>query len=135
MTSIYEFKKRDIITRVVSSLPLGHDKKTGMPHVDRSYIGNKMLYVGIANGKIYLQRLDSLPRKLFGDSLVGLPLDIFEEGWDYYIDPKTLLDDVEGDINISKEELEIKLKRAIDIEDYNKASIFHKMLKNLDEKQ
>ena len=90
MKSIYEFKKGDIITRVEPSAPLGKGGFFGDEGFqDRSYIGERYILAGIANGCVYLKRTDEIENKIFGDRLIDLPLDIFENGWNYWIDPQT----------------------------------------------
>jgi len=96
MKTIYDFKKGDKITRVQPAKPylavingLFGQEKDGVR--DRSYIGEKLIFVGIANGRIYCQRTDSFSLSIFGDKLLDLALDIWDEGWDLFIDPKKLL--------------------------------------------
>lgn len=84
MKTIYDFKKGDEIVRVQSAKPYS----TGLR--DRSYMGEKLIFIGIANGQIYCQRTDALSLKIFGDKTLGLSLDLWDEGWDLFIDPKTL---------------------------------------------
>lgn len=118
MKNIYEFKKGDEIVRVEASKPVGHTVMNPEGHRDRSYIGNKMIFVGIANGCIYLQRT-GVDAKIFPDKLAELPLDLFEDGWDLYIDPAKLLEDVDSVIPL--EALERALGLAVDKEDYEAA--------------
>jgi len=130
MKTIYDFKKGDAIVRTIpakeySPARMGIFGMDGGVR-DRSYIGQKMIFVGIANGMIYLQRTTEFELKIFGDKLVDLSLDIWDEGWDYFIDPLTL---IEGNESIfDKSTLEQKIKDAIANEDYELAEkLKHKL--------
>jgi hypothetical protein len=90
---------------------------------DRSYLGEKLIFVGIANGQIYLKRTDYLSLQLFGDKLVDLPLDLWDDGWDIWVDPVELLDNI-----ISSETLLEKLDKALKDEDYELADKIKKLL-------
>tara|TARA_A100001037_G_C15030545_1_gene580692 strand:- start:181 stop:561 length:381 start_codon:yes stop_codon:yes gene_type:complete len=118
MRSVYEFKKGDEVVRVTPSKPIVtlNDEIR-----DRSYIGQKMIFVGIANGQVYLERADEFSKKVFKDELVDLPLDIFDEGWDYYVDPKKLYDAI-----IPIKSLKLALESAIKREDYEMAEKLRK---------
>ena len=52
MKSIYEFKKGDIITRVSPAKSLGRSIFNPEGVGDRSYQGDKLIFVGVANGCI-----------------------------------------------------------------------------------
>lgn len=73
---IYEFVRNDEIVRT-------RPAKFG----DRSYIGDKLIFLGIANGCIYCKRTDPLDIAILGDKPLSLPLDAWENDWDYYFDP------------------------------------------------
>jgi hypothetical protein len=66
--NIRQFKRGDYIVRVIPS-------ETG----DRSYIGEKMQFLGVANGVIHLQAFDSILK-----GRKKLELDWWSDGWDYY---------------------------------------------------
>jgi len=120
MKSIYDFKKGDEIVRVQPAKPYSpglYETEGGFR--DRSYMGTKLIFMGIANGQIYLQPTDSFSLHVFGDKLIDLALDIWDEGWDLYIDPQKLFDGVEPSIGNSI--IEEQLKRAIANEDYELA--------------
>jgi hypothetical protein len=69
---------------------------------------------------------------IFGkDKIFNLPLDVFEEGWDYFVDPKTFLEDNQPIQNLSKEQLQSQLQKALSEENYEKASDIEKQLKTL----
>jgi hypothetical protein len=121
MKTIYEFKKGDEIVRIIPAKPL--IDIMGKEMRDRSYLGEKMIFVGIANGQIYIKRTDHLSLQLFGDKLVDLPLDLWDEGWGYWVDPETLLENI-----ISDETLEKKLNKALLEEDYELANKIKKLL-------
>jgi len=151
--SIYEFKRGDLITRIEPSKPLpGFD---GEDFKDRAYIGTPLKFLGIANGCVYVERYkkpnhqegeDELPiigsffKMMVGEAgPINLPLDIWSDGWSYYIDPYTLsreLDDKFQDLaddepHASLEELERQLKEALKREDYLRADKLQKMINNL----
>ena len=121
MKTIYEFKKGDEIVRIIPAKPL--IDIMGKEMRDRSYLGEKMIFAGIANGQIYIKRTDYLSIQLFGDKLVDLPLDLWDEGWGYWVDPETLLENI-----ISDETLEKKLNKALSEEDYELANKIKKLL-------
>jgi|19_taG_2_1085344.scaffolds.fasta_scaffold00745_12 hypothetical protein len=123
--SIYDFKKGDEVVRTQASKPVGYTVMNPEGHRDRSYIGNKMIFVGIANGCIYLQRT-GIEAKMFPDKLVDLPLDLFDEGWDLYIDPEKLLEEV--DSIIPMEALQRALHLALQKEDYEAAENLKKRI-------
>ena len=70
MKSIYEFKKGDIVTRVAPAKSLGKSLFNPEGQGDRSYQGDKLIFVGIANGCIYLKRTDILELRIFGNKLI-----------------------------------------------------------------
>ena len=116
--SILDIKKGAIVTRVASSKPY----PSGVTY--RSYMGDKLKFIGVANSQIYFQSLEKHMINTFGaDKVFGVPLDIWELGWDYYIDPTSLLDSLED-----RATLEIKLQRALDAEDYILAEKLKKQL-------
>jgi hypothetical protein len=134
---ITEFKKGDIITRIESSIAIfgGGLNFLGMNtslSSDRSYMGEELKFLGIANNQIYFQSLDSLTNMIFGkDKIFNLPIDAFEEGWDYFVDPKTFLEDNQPIESLSKEQLQSQLQKALSEENYEKASDIEKQLKTL----
>lgn len=77
-------------------------------------MGDKLKFIGIANNRIYFQNLTPISIIIFGvDRIFDVPLDLFEFGWDYYIDPLTLLDSLED-----KSTLQMRLDKALEEEDY-----------------
>lgn len=139
--SIYEFKKGDTVTRIKPSKSI-----PGLADItDRSFIGQKLRFLGIANGCVYVELAteeemdDGIPdigrffKMLSGKSgPINLPLDIWEEGWSYYIDPYSI-----GNItsyNLSEKELNKKIKDAIEEEDYTLADKLKRQLNDLKNK-
>lgn len=122
MGSIYDFNKGDEVVRVEPSKVIGSGGFHPKGQRDRSYIGDKLIFVGIANGCAYLKRT-GIKAKIFGDDLLDLPLDIYDEGWDYYIDPQTLVDDI-----IPLHSLERALMLALEKEDYEAAANIQKRI-------
>ena len=123
MKTIYDFKKGDEVVRVIPAKPYS-EKRIGIFGEeagirDRSYMGEKLIFVGIANGQIYLQRTDPCKLTLLGDELIDLPLDVWDEGWDLYFDPQKLLEGLEPKFDASN--LEEQIKKAIENEDYELA--------------
>ena len=110
MKSIYQFKKDDIITRIEPSKPLpiiGMFGDINGHNCDRSHLGVKLIFIGIANSRIYLQRsdkdkcidveiIDSVITETETNDvkLLDLPLDIFDDGWDFYFDPMNFFNDI-----------------------------------------
>ncbi len=121
MKTIYEFKKGDEIVRVENAKPI---QEGGIR--DRSYVGEKMIFAGIANGVIYLKPTTIISTFLAGkEKLMDLPLDTWDEGWDYWVDPNTLLDNI-----LDEKQIKSKLSEALDEENYELADKLQKMLKN-----
>ena len=133
--SIYEFKKGDIITRVAPSKSLGKSIFNPEGVGDRSYQGDKLIFVGVANGCIYLKRTDKIELKMFGDKLMDLPLDIFRDGWDYWIDPNSLLEDIDETIFVSTDGLQEAINIAIAEENYEAAEKLKRLIKNNEKKK
>jgi hypothetical protein len=83
--NITEFKRDDIIVRT------GPSKDYGNGHTDRSYIGERAVFVSIANGCIYV-RINSIG---LGERLVDLAVDVWDEDWQYWVDPVTLIQETQ----------------------------------------
>ena len=133
--SIYEFKKGDIITRASPSKSMGISILNPEGVGDRSYQGEKLIFIGIANGCIYLKRTNELELKIFGDKLMDLELDIFSEGWDYYIDPNSLLEDADETIFVSTDGLQEAIDKAVTEENYEAADKLQKTLNKLNKNE
>lgn len=80
MSSIHKFKQGDVITRVKPS-----------NNGDRSYMGDKLIFIGIANAQIYYENPSSFTSILTGTAMSNVSLDQWSEGWELYVDPRTLL--------------------------------------------
>lgn len=83
MSSIHNFKKGDIITRIKPS-------KRG----DRSYMGDRLIFIGIVNEQIYYENTDGLASMIGSSSMSKLSLDEWSEGWVSYVNPLTLLNKI-----------------------------------------
>jgi len=83
--NIYEFVRGDEIVRIQPSKPYSSGTR------DRSYMGEKVIFFGIDNGKLHFKRPDNFSQMIFGDILFDLPLDLWDEGWELYVDPTKLL--------------------------------------------
>lgn len=125
MKTIYDFKKGDEIVRVQPAKPyspvtIGFFGEEQGGCRDRSYMGEKLIFVGIANGQIYCQRTDRFALKIFGDELLNMALDIWDEGWDLFIDPLKLLEGFEP--KLDNDSIECQIEKAIENEDYELAA-------------
>jgi hypothetical protein len=150
--SIYEFKRGDIITRIEPSEPIPGLEDEDIR--DRTYIGSPLRFLGVANGCVYVERPESksdgaeeMPdigrffKMMMGGASgpINLPLDLWKNGWSYYIDPYNIGKELDGknkdtatfEIHVSKAELEKELKSALVEEDYNKADKIQKRLNKL----
>lgn len=141
--SIHEFAKGDKITRIQPSKPIA---KIGDEEiVDRNYIGTPFIFVGIANGCIYLRRImDSHMNEMmnsfltmFGDlpnenPLKNIELSLYEDGWSHYIDPMTLEGGKKPTNSLySLKNLRKKLGIALNKEDYLEVDKIQKQIKRL----
>jgi hypothetical protein len=122
MKTIYEFKKGDEIVRIVPAKPINNIE-------DRSFMGEKMVLYGIANGQIYLKRTNRLETRLMGNSLINVSLDLWDDGWDRWVDPLTLLDNDIDPIHIKD-----KLFDALTQEDYELAEKLKDILTKINNK-
>jgi hypothetical protein len=132
--SIHEFKKGDKITRIQPSKPV---MKMGDEEiVDRNFIGTPFVFVGIANGCIYLKKVVSEQALSFFNMfmehpaeppIINIELELFEDGWAHYVDPTTLGTE-EAIPKLSIEELEKEKKEALEKEDYLTADRLQKLI-------
>jgi hypothetical protein len=113
---IFDLTPGSIITRTE---PMCYfSQVTGGSHTDDRYIGEKITFHGIANGMIY----GTLPNKELekGDmKLMAVPVHQWEEGWEYYIDPMTMIIKSEETIQNS---LQNRLFEALENQDYREAA-------------
>lgn len=132
--TIYNFKKGDSIVRTHPSKPYNKNMELfGEPlevegRRDRSYLGEELIFVGVSNGQVYLQRTDEFSKRVFGDKLLRLSLDIWDEGWDYYTDPNKLFKN--DSLEMDKTLIEEQIKKAIENEDYELANKLKLKLKD-----
>ena len=119
MKTIYEFKQGDEIVRIESAKPI-----QGNGIRDRSYVGEKMMFHGIANGVIYLKPTERISIFFSNSGFIDLPLDNWDEGWDYWVDPETITEN-----QMPKHVVEEQLKKALDEENYEFADKLKKIFK------
>ena len=141
--SIYDFKRGDIITRLKPSKPFPGSESLGEDIRDRAHIGKPLIFLGIANSCVYVEKKQTQPDEeisgimnlfnMFSDigKPINLPLDMWDEGWSYYIDPYSINGKEELFFNESKDDLEKDLKIALEKEDYKKADEIQKRLDRL----
>lgn len=123
--SIFDFNPGDIVTRIQPAGLIARDTFFGAGmNYDASYIGEKLVFVGVANGCAYFEPTDEFSILLEKGELIDLPLHNFEEGWAHYIDPKTLLDAKPRSkyASMSDQALLDKKEEAINGENYEEAS-------------
>ena len=119
--NIAEFKKGDKVVRVEPAKSLGPMMGL-MGEVierggDRSYIGDQLTFLGIANGCAYFAREeDSFGARHLGKRL-DLRLDIFSDGWDYWQDIDSI-GESNADATRAKLTLKEEVQRAMADEDY-----------------
>jgi hypothetical protein len=83
--NIYEFKEGDIITRSENAeYPNGH--------IDCSYVGDKIRFIGLSKGTIFLVFLDGYKK----GQAHRLGLDAWALGWEYW--PQTLEDKTDEEV-------------------------------------
>lgn len=118
--SIYNFNPGDIVTRVEPA-KLNNSFVNGF---DCSYVGEKLVFVGIANGCAYFEATDPFSLVLQKNKLIDLPIHRFENGWAHYIDPITLINSkrISKYKSMSDTALLNRLDEAIEAEDYEEAS-------------
>ena len=125
MKEIYDFQAGDEIVRVEPAKPY----QSGIR--DRSYTGKKLILLNIINGQIYLRRTDEADVALFGDSLISLDLDMWDEGWDMWRDPTTLSNNTDEwtlHVGMDVETIKQLMKEAIEDEDYERAGVLKEKL-------
>jgi len=140
--NINQFKTGNIITRIEPSKPI--QMPNGDLIKDRKFIGEPLKFLSITNGCVNVEKsikkkkpikhddkklLDEelvfavematkLLEEMFTNSgLIILPLDVYENGWSLYIDPYMGAKDIVE----TKEELNDKLEKAIEDENYKLA--------------
>jgi len=117
--SIRYFQKGDYIVRTAPSKSYG----------DRSYIGEKLTFIGIANGNIYLEREeDNVMTKILGTKQIVLALDIWNEDWQYWENPEDLF---AKEPILNEKYLQYLLDKAVLEENYEEAEKIKNQLKDL----
>lgn len=121
--SIQDFKPGDIVTRVHPAIMPPEGPFMGVNY-DMSYIGQKLIFLGIANGCAYFEPTDPFDKILERGKPIQLVLFKFEDGWAHYIDPLTLVNAKPRSQyeSLSDTSLLDKLESAIGEEDYEEAS-------------
>jgi hypothetical protein len=129
--NISEFKKGDKVVRVEAAYSYTTTNPlTGLPETrggDRSYMGEKLTFIGIANGCAYFDREeDCSMSKILETTRVDLRLDWWSEGWEYWID----IDSVEDENHQIKFNLKQEIENAIKNEDYELIAELKLILEN-----
>lgn len=121
--SIKEFNPGDIVTRVEVAVSPGSGNFSQVNY-DASYIGEKMQFVGIANGCAYFKFADEFSNLLEKDMMFKLDIFTFGDGWSHYIEPSVLWEMLPQNKYISLSDVALfdELQLAIDKEDYIEAS-------------
>jgi len=127
--NIFTFKKGDIITRITPII----DQEDG--HKDYTFIGRRLIFMGIANATIYLaQEFDQLAQLVLGmeKNVFQLPVDLWPTGWAYHVEPDFL---DKNTILIDDEKMMLEqLKMATETEDFERAEDIRKKLEELRKK-
>ncbi|GAG23187.1 unnamed protein product, partial [marine sediment metagenome] len=131
--SIHEFRKGDVVTRVRSAYMETPDGG----YKDTQLMGQKLIFLGIANGCIYLERSTTIEKILNGQTFY-IPLEAFEEGWNHFEDPEFLkgkgnmLSMIERAMADQTEAALKKLhKKALEEENFELAAKIKKKMKKL----
>lgn len=134
--SIHDFKKGDLITRIIPSKPIEIFGEETI--VDRNFIGEPLLFLGVANGCVYVEKDEMRPGKMESGRIsdggpaflkmmfgtggpINLPLDAYDEGWSYYVNPYNIGNEAPHEFEETLETLKKKLKIALSKEDYEAA--------------
>jgi len=126
VNKIYKFKKGDIITKLLPIIDHREDFK------DYGLVGKKVTFLGIANASIYLSRESDFFTKMFSGmdrSTIQLPLDLWEDGWGYYIEPNFLED--KSPIIEDEGHLMRQIEQASGSDNFELANILKKRLEAL----
>jgi hypothetical protein len=121
MKTIYQFKQGDEVVRIEPAKAF--DCSDGKTIRDRSYIGEKFIFHGIANGMIYLKATTTTSIFLSNNKFMELPLDNWDEGWNRWIDPEKIKRN-----DIPRSIIEKKLQEALGEENYEFADELKKLL-------
>lgn len=124
--SIYDFKKGDQITRLKPIIYPDGEKAF-------EFVGKSLTFMGIANASVYLSKeADFLASLFIGKDrfTIQLPLEICEDGWGDYIKPD-FLDEEDGPVLDDEEKVQKQIKKAIQEDDFEKASELKKKLEQI----
>lgn len=80
--NINSFHVGQVLTRTERS-------HSGRGYDDGSYMGDPMIYLGVKNNQIILERLSN--RDIFTNRLIDLPVGEWSNGWALYQNPNTLI--------------------------------------------
>ena len=86
-----DFKPGDIVTRIEPTVIINQSMFMGGLNYDGAYVGEKLIFVGIANGCAYFEGVETFTYLLEKGNLIPLPIHKYETGWAHYIDPITLV--------------------------------------------
>lgn len=125
---IYTFKKGDEITRLKPMVDEMGEK-------DYTFIGSRVKFMGIANASIYLSRdLDVLTMLFSGgrtSQVIKVPLELWEKGWAYYVEPD-FLDEDEMGFEVDEEAvIQDQIDQAVIEDNFEKAEVLRKRLEEL----
>lgn len=123
MKNINQFKRGDFIVR----LEPAKEYRSGLR--DRSYLGEKLTYIGCANGNIYLEREEScIMTRITGTARLVLSADLWNEGWDYWVNPDDLFSEKPV---LNLQYLQLQLDKAVMAENYEEAEKIKKQMEQL----
>jgi hypothetical protein len=133
-----DLKKGDRITRIrPAKVPLlNYPGKIE----DISFIGGELIFLGLKNGCIFLERSTQAEKMMFG-ATVRLPLHYWSEGWAIYQEPEFLEETnmfsaIEYELNTKYEEtLQQELQTAVEEDDFEKADLITKKLEEIKKKR
>jgi hypothetical protein len=122
--SIYDFKPGDIVTRIEPVVKINPMMFMGGIEYDGEYVGEKLVFIGIANGCAYFEATDAFTYLLEKGKPISLPIHKFENGWAHYIDPITIVNAMPRSKydSMSDTALVCDLDSAIEKEEYEEAS-------------
>ncbi len=126
---IFKFKKGDIITRIK---PI-EDPEDGQKLY--TFIGRKLIFMGIANATVYLaQEFDYLSKLFLGidKNVIQLPIDLWSNGWAYHVDPDFL--DKDAILIDDEEMMQDQLNFAVQSDNFEEAENLRKRLEELRKK-
>ena len=121
---VWTFQKGDIVTRIKPMKDPSGEK-------DYSMVGTRFIFNGIANASIYLtEDLNFIAALFLGKetNTVKIPLDLYEDGWAFYIEPDFITDESVKSSDIEK--LKKAMESATRSEDFERAD---KLKKQIDE--